>query len=42
MPYPHSVVLFHDTTGTRDGDAERAKLPPPLGSESRSRSESAK
>ena len=25
MPYPHSVVLFHDTTGTRDGDLERAK-----------------
>ena len=20
MPYPHQVVLFHDTTGTRDGD----------------------
>lgn len=20
MPYPHSVVLFHDTTGTRDGE----------------------
>jgi small-conductance mechanosensitive channel len=25
MPYPHSVVLFHDATGTRDGDIERAK-----------------
>ena len=25
MPYPHSVVLFHDTTGTRDGDIEQAK-----------------
>ena len=25
MPYPHSVVLFHDTTGTRDGDIERSK-----------------
>ena len=25
MPYPHSVVLFHDSTGTRDGDIERAK-----------------
>ncbi len=27
MPYPHSVVLFHDATGTRDGDIERAKYP---------------
>ncbi|MDI1242377.1 MAG: mechanosensitive ion channel family protein [bacterium] len=25
MPYPHSVVLFHDKTGTRDGDIERVK-----------------
>ena len=25
MPYPHSVVLFHDTTGTREGDIKRAK-----------------
>ncbi len=25
MPYPHSVVLFHDATGTRIGDIERAK-----------------
>jgi small-conductance mechanosensitive channel len=25
MPYPHSVVLFHDATGTRYGDIERAK-----------------
>lgn len=25
MPYPHSVVLFHDATGTRAGDIERAK-----------------
>ena len=25
MPYPHSVVLLHDATGTRDGDIERAK-----------------
>jgi small conductance mechanosensitive channel len=23
MPYPHNVVLFHDTTGTRKGDVER-------------------
>ena len=23
LPYPHSVVLFHDATGTRDGDIER-------------------
>lgn len=23
MPYPHNVVLFHDATGTRDGDIER-------------------
>jgi small-conductance mechanosensitive channel len=23
MPYPHTVVLFHDTTGTRAGDIER-------------------
>ncbi len=20
MPFPHTVVLFHDATGTRDGD----------------------
>jgi small-conductance mechanosensitive channel len=25
MPYPHSVVLFHDATGTRSGDIEQAK-----------------
>jgi len=25
MPYPHSVVLFHDATGTRDGDIEQKK-----------------
>jgi small conductance mechanosensitive channel len=25
MPYPHSVVLFHDSTGTRSGDIERGK-----------------
>jgi len=25
MPYPHSVVLFHDATGTRDGDMEQKK-----------------
>lgn len=25
MPYPHSVVLFHDTTGTRDGDIGRSE-----------------
>lgn len=24
MPFPHTVVLFHDTTGTRDGDIEHA------------------
>ncbi|HWQ36682.1 MAG TPA: mechanosensitive ion channel family protein [Blastocatellia bacterium] len=23
MPYPHEVVLFHDTTGSRKGDIER-------------------
>ena len=23
MPYPHTVLLFHDATGTRDGDIER-------------------
>ncbi len=23
MPYPHSVLLFHDTTGTREGDIAR-------------------
>lgn len=23
MPYPHTVMLFHDTTGTRDGDLEK-------------------
>ena len=25
MPYPHNVVLFHDATGTRDGDIDRAR-----------------
>ena len=25
MPFPHTVVLFHDATGSRDGDIERAK-----------------
>lgn len=25
MPYPHSVVLFHDTTGTRQGDIDQTK-----------------
>jgi small-conductance mechanosensitive channel len=25
MPFPHTVVLFHDTTGTRDGDISRAE-----------------
>ena len=25
MPYPHSVVLFHDATGARAGDVEREK-----------------
>ena len=29
MPYPHNVVLFHDATGTRDGDIERAQYAPP-------------
>jgi len=24
-PYPHSVVLFYDATGTRDGDIEQGK-----------------
>ncbi len=28
MPYPHNVVLFHDATGTRDGDIERARYSP--------------
>ena len=23
MPFPHEVVLFHDTTGSRDGDIKR-------------------
>jgi len=23
MPFPHSVVLFHDATGTRAGDIDR-------------------
>jgi len=23
MPYPHTVVLFHDSTGTRPGDIDR-------------------
>jgi small-conductance mechanosensitive channel len=26
MPYPHRVVLFHDATGSRDGDIERARF----------------
>lgn len=25
MPYPHTVLLFHDTTGTREGDIGRDK-----------------
>jgi len=25
MPYPHTVVLFHDATGSRDGDIAREK-----------------
>lgn len=25
MPYPHSVVLFHDATGTRQGDIEQSE-----------------
>jgi small conductance mechanosensitive channel len=25
MPYPHTVVLFHDSTGTRNGDIGREK-----------------
>jgi small-conductance mechanosensitive channel len=25
IPYPHTVVLFHDVTGSRAGDIERAK-----------------
>jgi len=25
MPFPHTVVLFHDATGTREGDIERDK-----------------
>lgn len=25
MPFPHTVVLFHDATGSRDGDIERDK-----------------
>lgn len=25
MPFPHTVILFHDATGTRDGDIEQAK-----------------
>ncbi|MBD0373741.1 MAG: mechanosensitive ion channel family protein [Pyrinomonadaceae bacterium] len=28
MPYPHTVVLFHDATGTREGDIERASYLP--------------
>jgi hypothetical protein len=24
IPYPHRVVLFHDVTGTREGDIERS------------------
>ncbi len=26
IPYPHTVVLFHDTTGTREGDVSRFAL----------------
>ncbi|MDQ3751185.1 MAG: mechanosensitive ion channel [Acidobacteriota bacterium] len=38
MPYPHSVVLFHDSTGTRDGDIERAKyLAAPVDNSNQSR-----
>ena len=31
IPYPHTVVLFHDTTGTPDGDLDTANyaLRPP-------------
>lgn len=25
MPFPHNVVLFHDATGTREGDEEQSK-----------------
>ncbi len=25
MPFPHTVVLFHDTTGSREGDIERER-----------------
>ncbi len=25
LPFPHTVVLFHDTTGSREGDIEREK-----------------
>ena len=25
MPFPHTVVLFHDATGSRDGDIKRAR-----------------
>lgn len=25
MPYPHTVLLFHDATGTREGDIKRAE-----------------
>ena len=35
MPYPHSVVLFHDATGTRDGDIERAKYAAAMGENSK-------
>jgi len=27
MPYPHTVLLFHDQTGTRAGDRERERSP---------------
>lgn len=38
MPYPHTVVLFHDATGTRDGDIERAKyLASPIDTSNQSR-----
>lgn len=34
MPFPHTVVLFHDTTGTRNGDISRASyLTRPEGAE---------
>ena len=43
MPFPHTVVLFHDATGSRSGDIEREKyLDAPNDAEADDRSGSAR